>query len=391
MALYWPEQRVALDIVDDPYRRPFEGDDSYTVLRVTCADLRDYNSYRKVMKRLCELLGREMPALPRWDDTDRDLGDMLFCWDMEEELLAGSWTRESDVDSDMPSQDTIHNVEILAADEESGRHMKAFAEHEGRYVRNVSIWDGPTPEGSYADIGPTMRMSTPEFFFLRKANQLPFADAVSMGNELCGKFRTSCTQYSLTDGYDFLAKPRTNKARLRKYLRGARGTKECKRAKRVLRYVVDECSSPMGNYLYVLLCLPRSHGGYGIAHAVMSGAFEEHEQLMPASSGPYLAYDLCWPDQRVAIQYTGASKPSVRALEALNAGGMHTICVTDKDAEDPELFDKIARKLARKLGVAIPEPDDKQWLAARKRLRRRLEMPRYACMRLTIDDISEHR
>ena len=63
MALYWPEEKVALDIVDDPYRTPFEGDDSYTVLRVTCADLCDYDSYHKVMERLCELLeaGRPLP------------------------------------------------------------------------------------------------------------------------------------------------------------------------------------------------------------------------------------------------------------------------------------------------------------------------------------------
>ncbi len=391
MALYWPEQRVALDIVDDPRRRPFEGDESYTVLRVTCADLQDYDSFRKVMTHLCELLGREVPSMPGWEEGNRELHDALFNWDLEEGLVEGSWVRESEIDSDMPREDVIDDVEILATDEKTGEHMRAFAEQEGRHVRNVSIWDGPAPEGSYLPIGPTMRMSTPEFFFLRKSNQLSFVDAVSMGNELCGKFRTSCTQYSLEDGYDFLTKPRTSTTRIRKYLRGARGSKECKRAKRVLRHVVDECSSPMGNYLYLLLCLPRSHGGYGISHAVLSGAFEEGTQLMPSSSGPYLAYDLCWPDSRVAVQYTGSGKPTARAMEALNTCGMQTICVTDEDAEDPERFDRIARKVAQKLGVAVPDPNDKRWLAARKNLRRRLDVPRYACMRLTLDDISEHR
>ena len=61
MALYWPEEKVALDIIDDPHRRPFEGDESYTVLRVTCADLCDYESFRKITNKLCDLLDQELP------------------------------------------------------------------------------------------------------------------------------------------------------------------------------------------------------------------------------------------------------------------------------------------------------------------------------------------
>ena len=45
MALYWPSKKVALDIVDDPGRKPFDGDeDEWTVVRVTCAELEDYGS-----------------------------------------------------------------------------------------------------------------------------------------------------------------------------------------------------------------------------------------------------------------------------------------------------------------------------------------------------------
>lgn len=392
MALYWPEEHVALDIVDDPHRRPFEGDESYTVLRVTCADLQDYDSYRKIMARLCDLLGREVPTSPKWDEDNRELFDIVTRWDFEEDLLMGSWCATSDrVDSAMAREDSLDDVEIVAPSQEVGDVMRERAEQDGRHVRNVSVWNGPTPPGSYEDIGPTMRMSTPEFFFLRKSNQMSFVDAVSMGNELCGKFRTSCTQYSLTDEYDFLTNPRTTKNRLRQYLRGARGTKECKRAKRVLRHVVEDCSSPMGNYLYLLLCLPCSQGGYGLARAIMSGAFEGEDSIMPSSDGPYLAYDLCWPDKRTAVQYTGATLPTKRAQAALNASEMRALCVTDEDVEDPERFDAFARKLAKQLHEEVPSPYDERWLAARKKLRKRLEVPRYVCMRLTIDEISEHR
>lgn len=391
MALYWPEQHVALDIIDDPARRPFEGDESYTVLRVTCADLEDYDSYYKIMTRLCALLGREMPEAPEWEQGNRALHDAMFRWDFEEDVMSGCWACGDDVDPDMASDESLDSVEILAPDAETGEHMRAFAEQEGRYVRNVSVWEGPTPEGSYEDIGSSMRMSTPEFFFLRKANQLPFADAVTMGNELCGKYRTQITQYDRDDGYDFLARPRTNKAHLRRYLRGARGTKEGKRAKRILRHVVDDCGSPMGSYLSMLLCLPILQGGYGLEHALMSAALDSDGTLMPSSDGPYLAYDLCWPRKKCALQYTGRQGPTKRAHAALQAGGMHVLCVTDKDVADPDRFDKYARKLARRLDASVPEPDDERWLAARDKLRHHLKPPQFDCMRITLEDLSEHR
>ena len=56
MALYWPEQKVALDIVDDPDRRPFAGDESYTVIEVTMADIKDPVLRDQVMAHLRKLL-----------------------------------------------------------------------------------------------------------------------------------------------------------------------------------------------------------------------------------------------------------------------------------------------------------------------------------------------
>ena len=59
MALYWPARKVALDIVDDPQRRPFEAEDAedWRVLRVTTADLVDQERFNSVMRKLGDLLG----------------------------------------------------------------------------------------------------------------------------------------------------------------------------------------------------------------------------------------------------------------------------------------------------------------------------------------------
>lgn len=384
MALYWPDKKVALDIVDDPYRNPFDGDDSYTVLRVTCEDLCNYESYRKIMGRLCELLGHEMPSMPDWEERSQAF-HAVFC----EELECGMsidlpFPFPSPLESDVPD-----SIEILATSDEEAERMSDAARGNGQRVRGVSVWDGPVPPGSYEDISSSMRMSTPEYFFLRKANQLPFALAVCLGMELCGKYRTALTQYDRGKGYDFLMQPRTSKADVRRYLREIRNTKEGKRAKRVLRYVTDECASPMSCYLYLLLCLPRSRGGYALGRALPSAAFRTEDGFMPDSSGEFMAYDLCWPKKLVAVQYVGSRLLSTRDHEALQTNGMQTVCISDTDVADPQRFDRLARKVASLLGIKVPEATE-DWIAARDKLRRQVKMPTFDHMLLTFKHMTRH-
>lgn len=72
MALYWPNKKVALDIVDDPARKPFEGDeDEWTVVRVTCAQLEDYDSCRRVMSHIARLLDSKAPQHPDWESKNQ--------------------------------------------------------------------------------------------------------------------------------------------------------------------------------------------------------------------------------------------------------------------------------------------------------------------------------
>lgn len=389
MALYWPEQKVALDIIDDPYRRPFEGDESYTVIRVTSEELCNFDSYKSIMEHLCMLLGREMPSMPGWEEKNHELHELLFTETMSdlEECCDNPFDYDDD---DIDELGNLANVEILASSQEEADRMRTVARENGQYVRGVSVWNGPIPRGSFEVISPSARMSTAEYFFFRKANQLPFAKAVALGIELCGKYRTRLTQYDRGDGYDFLKGPRTSQETIRRYLRDARGTKEYKRARKVLRNVRDDCSSPMACYLYLLLCLPSSYGSYGIERALFSSVFDTEDGFMPTAYGSYLAYDLCWPNKHVALQYTASKAPSRRDYKALVAQRMKVVCVTDDDIADPQKFDAVARELADLLEADLPEPTDK-WTSARDKLRRTVPMPTFDHMRLVMDDLSQHK
>ena len=303
MALYWPEQKVALDIVDDPDRRPFAGGDGYTVIKVTMAD----------------------------------------CVRMR-----------------------------------------------GSAVKGVSVWTGPVPPDSFTYYAPGVRMSTAEYFFFRKANQLSLPKAVRLGNELCGKYRSSDTEgCAPTDDYTFMRVPRTDTDYIGNYLSKVADTEEGKRALEVLGLVVDGAASPMASYLHIMLTLPPAHGGYGLGHPSASRVFRARDSLMPDASGAYLAYDLCWERERVALQYTGESLPCARDLEALEAHGMRVVCVTDDEVRDPSAMDAVAKSIADLLGLELPERTG-EWPEARRALRELIDIPPYAHMRSVYSDINRH-
>ena len=395
MALYWPREKVALDIVDDPNRNPFEGSDDYTVLRVTCAELTDRQSFYAVMRRLARLLGCEVPASPEWYEQSTSLHALLASMasgvhDTAIDEFYGDDSFAGDTRGTGDLEASMANVEIIASSEEEADLMRSKAIEDGRSVRGISIWDGPVPEGSFEDISSNMRMSTPEYFFFRKANTLSFPEAVELGMELCGRYRTIVTQYN-ADGedYDYLPSSRTSTAQIRTYLRGARGSKEFKRAHNVLEYVIDGASSPMNTYLYLRLCLSMSRGGYGLPKADVACVYETDDGLMPSEDGPFLAYDLVWPEEQVVVQYVGRRVPDEHDLRELSLGQMRVFCVTDDDLRSDKRFARIARGVAEHLGKPLPDDND-QWKNARKRFRRRVDIPPYANMRLTLHDIERH-
>lgn len=81
MSLYWPEANVAIDIIDDPGRRPFDiaSHPDATVIEATCEQLADFDANEEIAHELMRHLGVEPPE----DSEDyrtrrRKLHQMLF-------------------------------------------------------------------------------------------------------------------------------------------------------------------------------------------------------------------------------------------------------------------------------------------------------------------------
>ena len=81
MALYWPEQGVALEIVDDPLAEPFDraAHPGVRVIQTTCDELADFDWLSRLMARVARELGAaQPPCTPGLPARRRALHEMLM-------------------------------------------------------------------------------------------------------------------------------------------------------------------------------------------------------------------------------------------------------------------------------------------------------------------------
>ncbi|MDM8271446.1 hypothetical protein [Thermophilibacter provencensis] len=82
MSLYWPEQKVAVEIVDDSLAQPFDraAHPDVRVLQVTCDELDNWVSSMQFMDKVCDALGQPRPSkTPQWLAANHRLHKALTC------------------------------------------------------------------------------------------------------------------------------------------------------------------------------------------------------------------------------------------------------------------------------------------------------------------------
>lgn len=358
MALYWPDQKVALQIDDDPLSKPYEGPDDWHVFHTTKAMLDDFDTFDALMAGLAEALGEPHPD-PRLRRERRSLFEALS---------------HADAHANSSSDDEDDDNHIL--DLETGE---------------METWDGPLPDGAFETIEGGFNMITPEFFFFREARRRTLLQEMQLAYELCGFYGTLAEHGSC---YHVYSSPVTTVDELRTFLGGVHGRDGYRLAMDALNYVAEGSASPAATYLSILLTTPRRQGGYDLMRPKLTMCFSGlfGEEKAPTEEGRYEAYDLCWPHQRVALQFVGDSLPSARERRALEAPGladMFVVYVTQRQMADPEAFDVAARLLAERLGTPLP-PSDAAFVSARDKAREELTFPAYDHMRTMVEDWHWH-
>lgn len=256
-------------------------------------------------------------------------------------------------------------------------------------------------------------MSSPELCFLQMAEELEFHDLVLLGLELCGSYSMKYRHEPIGKSelrFDFEApkglalswfdaaledgaasdsrltesgfypdrQPLTNLAHLERFLERCQGFHGVKKAREALKWVLDNSASPMESKLFLLLCLPRAKGGYGLPLPVLNGRADPKAGRDWRAEKSFYKCDLSWGNG-VVVEYESnlwhsgkeeLEKDSIRRNDLVYMGNT-VICVTAGQVYSKTKMDKVAALLRKKLGLRVNEPQY-DFVARQRELRRKL-------------------
>lgn len=235
-----------------------------------------------------------------------------------------------------------------------------------RTVRHVKhrLCRTELPDHAFLRLGSHAYVPTPEFTFLLMAHYLDLHELIVLGMELCGHYRLvgSSTNSPLVSNRTLYGqRPLTTPQRIAALLERADGFTGLPKAKRACAYLTAGSASPMETALYLLLCLPRKLGGYGLPRPTLNakrkvtslaGSFTLSRTLVPDLFWSFAMLDVEYDSEEFHASAEALRKGARRAL-ALRSMGVQVMSVTKDVVYDEDAFDAIARLVAKVLGVRI--------------------------------------
>lgn len=147
----------------------------------------------------------------------------------------------------------------------------------------------------------------------------------------------------------------------------------------ICKYIKDGSRSPMETREYLLACLPKRYGGYGLPRPLLNVRIELSPDEQREVGRKYLECDEHWEKEHVVIEYDGHDDHESREARAkdalkrnlLTSRGYQVFIITGKQILDENAFDAVMRNVASSLGYRLRKfPED--WSARRASLRKEL-------------------
>lgn len=226
------------------------------------------------------------------------------------------------------------------------------------------------PPGSFWRLNDALYIASPELCFVQMAQTMSAPQIAELGLNLCSIYYVDTKSRKLPE-----RKPITTSAKLARFAERVTGLRGVKKAREALKWVVGGSRSPMESKMFLLLCYPRSRGGYGFPLAELNRRVNpgRDERL---SEQEYYRIDVCWPDEFVGVEYFGEDDHENnvvrdrRRLDALAALGWNMVVVDKQRLYDPDAFDTAAIQVASHLGYRFRKGEG--WRHARTALREEL-------------------
>jgi len=181
-------------------------------------------------------------------------------------------------------------IEAFVADRSKGTSTKRLV---------TRVFNQQIPYGAFLDLGHGVCICSPQFAYLQLGAELDFLELLSIGMELCGSYSKWALDTARPETpYDWNPKstrsctydlpPVMSATRMEAFVERMKGQRGAVGARATLRWLLDGSASPMETATYLLLCLPRRLGGYGLPKPLLnpllkisgpSGVQERHPDL----------------------------------------------------------------------------------------------------------------
>lgn len=215
----------------------------------------------------------------------------------------------------------------------------------------------PLVSGSLLRIDHGLYATSPELCLLHAAKGSPLPRVALLGSCLCGVFRIDPGQRTGLSSRT----PITSRRKIAQYLSRHQGRDSVKPLEQALPYIHDGAASPPESFLQLVLELPHRYGGFALSGCRTNYQVRPRHWAQRASERSYLVPDLCWPEEKLALEYdstkihTSAEQMSRDAQKrlALESEGYKVISVTAKQLASPQAMGFIAEEIYRRLGKRL--------------------------------------
>lgn len=232
------------------------------------------------------------------------------------------------------------------------------------------------PYGAFIDIGHKVCICSPRFTCFLLASQLSEVQTILLGMELCGRY--SYCQEDIPGHKDgalgcaFELPPVLKAKQFEMFASRLKGYRGAVVTRKVMRWVLDNSASPMETAVYLMLCLPKRLGGYGLPQPMLNPKL-----IISNPDGTKERYpDLFWENAGIDVEYNSDTehsgewaryRDSKREVELVVAN-VTVLPLTRLQVMDEAEFDVFAKGLRRLLGVRA-RGADASWVQKRSELR----------------------
>ncbi|MGI6220613.1 MAG: hypothetical protein ACOYIP_01875 [Coriobacteriales bacterium] len=227
-------------------------------------------------------------------------------------------------------------------------------------------WSKELPKKSICRLVDNIHVTTPEMSFLTASlsRALDVIDLIALGDELCGTYSTiGFREGEGHAGYDFYTRQALCTPQSLNTFLAEAGLAPRSKALAAAKWLVPFSRSPMETLTEMLLCLPPRLGGYGLPAPVMNASVPLPPHIAKLAGIGTLHPDLCWPAQKVALEYKGQEdhdEPAQRVCDILRENvlshdGVTIISLTKWQFASFEGMRIIAKHLSGILGSRVKD------------------------------------